>query len=230
MQQASPYDSLSIEQLVGTYNNKFQENQLPQQMLADFDNDEDAENGGASDVPQRNILEKIVNEINTPKSPNDIASSSFQSSEAEIQDRRNKNNNYDDDEYSPVASPSKSKERQIITNNKSPHATRSPNRSPNQSPHRNDRRSPTTNNRIRSPKKNNENYDEDENNDYVLSEFNKREIIAFKDKYKITKTVTCPKLRNPKQIMNEKWNKIDDDYSLESLFSILKNQKNTFPK
>ena len=41
MQQASPYDSLSIEQLVGTYNNKFQENQLPQQMLADFDNDED---------------------------------------------------------------------------------------------------------------------------------------------------------------------------------------------
>lgn len=197
-----------------------------------FANNEDAENGGMkfSEVSQRKILKKIVKDINTPKTPNDIAASLFLSSEAETQDPQNKNNNYDNDDNSPVASPSKSKERQTFSNNNSPHATRSPNRSPNQSPHRNIRRSPTTNNHQHSPKKNNENYDEDENNNYILSEFNKREIIAFKDKYKITKTVTFPKLKNPKHIMNEKWNKIDDDYSLESLFSILKNQKNTVPK
>ena len=40
MQQASPYDHLTSEQLVGAYNERFDFDYAPQQLLAEFDNDE----------------------------------------------------------------------------------------------------------------------------------------------------------------------------------------------
>lgn len=175
-----------------------------------FVDDKNTENGGIkfSDVPQRDVLQNIVKKINSPKSPNDIEDGSMLSSETESQVIQNKSRKYD--------------------NNNNEDSSNSAQIRPLKNSNKSTEKVPEQLIRQDSPKNNNNN---NNNNGYMLSEFNKREIISFKEKYKINKSaITFPKLKNPNQIMDEKWNKIDENYSLESLYEILKSQRNTVPK
>lgn len=202
-----------------------------------FVNDE-SEQMKYSEVNQRKLLKTIINDMPSPKSPNAIAINSVALSENESE--YSKDQQIDDDsnltEYSTYTTAAG--DQPIVSQRSSPidKSKKMKIESPSSKQNRTRNSRNTFNNDLQNNEVNNVDVvnDNDNNiendNKYILSEFNKQKINSFKEKYEIKRSVPFPKIEYPNQIMDEKWNQIDNSYSLEALYSMLKNQKNSVSK